>query len=107
MEKLKRRNYEITIFDECYPYKIVVCTLLDQNCSKTVKEIDSLGLQNNPIIRVYEYDISTDYEFCEKYDIANVPHILVYKKDEVINSFVYKNLEDFKNRVTTSIKKTK
>lgn len=93
MNKLAKREFEVCTEQGI---SVVICTV--PTCKDCKNCINNNGwtkiVEKYPFVKIYEYDISTDFEKCEKYKILHTPAILIFKNGSLYNSFIYDNVDE-------------
>jgi hypothetical protein len=97
MKKLSTREFEICTENGI---NIVICTVpLCDKCKQCINEDWMLITQKYPFVKIYEYDISMDFDKCELYDIVYTPTILIFKNGSLYDNFSYTNIDDVLKRI--------
>ena len=96
MHKILRRDFELQIENGI---NVIVCVIpFSLECKKCVKDLDDYSSQY-PFVIYNVYDISSDLDISETYEIVDVPTILIFKDGVLVDKFVYTNLENFTKKL--------
>jgi hypothetical protein len=97
MKKIEERDFEICAE---VGITVIVCVVSpkDENTQKCLKEIDDLDLKKY-YIKSYWYNVMTDYDKMEKFNIINPPVVLIFKDGNLKFNYEYKTPEDLTKKL--------
>lgn len=93
MKKLAKREFEVCVETGI---NVIICTVpFCKDCIDCINKDEWNDINKKyPFVKIYEYDISTDFDKCEEYKVLHTPAILIFRDGSLYDSFIFDNIEE-------------